>query len=172
MKFWKKRQPFHWRKDFDLFFFVLQNMKRSWNFLQMSTRYFDNFCLNGKITSLEPRRSIETNISKKNCFNDEKSFWPFFLVSSSVTNIKEQFKTVLKLFWQLLWKIKERFLGPKRLLRTQSCEKQDNISSEEKNFGLFFLVSSNMKNDKEHKITVHMLFWQALSKLKERFSRN
>ena len=24
-----------------------------------------------------PKRSIETNISKKGCFHDDKSFWPF-----------------------------------------------------------------------------------------------
>ena len=27
---------------------------------------------------LGPKRSIETNISRKSCFHDERSFWPIF----------------------------------------------------------------------------------------------
>ena len=30
------------------------------------------------INSLEPKKSIETNISKNSCFHDDKSFWTFF----------------------------------------------------------------------------------------------
>ena len=30
------------------------------------------------INSLEPKKSIETNISKNSCFHDDKSFWPIF----------------------------------------------------------------------------------------------
>ena len=36
-------------------------------------------------------------------------FGPFFLVLSSVTNLKGLFLGVHKLFWQLLWKLLERF---------------------------------------------------------------
>ena len=52
-----------------------------------------------------------------------KVFGPVFLVSSSVTNIKEYFKGVHKLTWKQFWNLKEHFLGPKSLLKTQSLEK-------------------------------------------------
>ena len=61
-------------------------------------------------------------------------FGPFFLVLSSVTNLKGLFLGIHKLFWQLLWKLLERFLGPKNLLKTQFFEKNFNISSEKKLF--------------------------------------
>ena len=48
----------------------------SGNKLSGSPRYFDNLCANDKITSLDPKRAIETNISKKSCFNNDKSRWP------------------------------------------------------------------------------------------------
>ena len=59
-------------------------------------------------------------------------FGPFFLVLSSVTNLKGLFSGVHKLFWQLLWNLLEHFLGPKRLLKTQIFGKKGNISNEEK----------------------------------------
>ena len=65
-------------------------------------------------------------------FTMKEFFGPFFLVLSSVTNLKGLFSGVDKLFWQLLWNLLEHFLGPKRLLKTQIFEKKGNISSEEK----------------------------------------
>ena len=64
-------------------------------------------------------------------------FGPFFLVLSSVTNLKGLFLGVHKLFWQLLWNLLEPFLGPKKLLKTQIFEKKFNISSEKKIFDRF-----------------------------------
>ena len=40
---------------------------------------------------------------KKSCLQDDKR--PFFLVSSSVTNIRDQFMRFRKLFWHLFWNI-------------------------------------------------------------------
>ena len=53
-----------------------------------------------------------------------KDFGPFFLVSSTVTNIREQFIQVNTLFWQLLWNLSELSLRPKRLLKTRSIQKK------------------------------------------------
>ena len=51
-------------------------------------------------------------------------FGPFFIVSSSVTNFKEQVKRVHKLFDKYCGIYKSFFWGPKRLLETQSFEKR------------------------------------------------
>ena len=42
-------------------------------------------------------------------FTMKEVFRPFFLVLSSVTNLKGLFLGVHKLFWQLLWKFLQRF---------------------------------------------------------------
>ena len=41
----------------------------------------------------------------------EKYLRHSFLVLSTLTNLKEQFKTVHKVFWQLLWKLLDHFCG-------------------------------------------------------------
>ena len=64
-------------------------------------------------------------------------FGPFFFVLSSVTNLKEQFIRVYRLFPQLLWNLLEHFLGPKRLLKSPIFEKKANFQWRN-NFGLFF----------------------------------
>ena len=35
----------------------------------------DKDCANDKITSVGPKKSMETNISKAGCFRGDKSFW-------------------------------------------------------------------------------------------------
>ena len=64
-------------------------------------------------------------------------FVPFFLVISSVKNLKEQFKRVYRLFRQLLLNLLEHFLGPKRLLKSPIFEKKANFQWRN-NFGLLF----------------------------------
>ena len=47
-------------------------------------KFFDFYCANDKIISLGPKKSIETYISKKNSFHDDKrlqSFLPCFIES-------------------------------------------------------------------------------------------
>ena len=39
---------------------------------------FDKYVAKDRISSMGPKRSIETNFSKNSCFHDDKSFWPFF----------------------------------------------------------------------------------------------
>ena len=66
-----------------------------------------------------------------------KVFGTLFLVSSTVTNIMEQFIEARKLFWQLRWNLSELFLNPKRLLKRQSFQNKGNLSSEEKILAFF-----------------------------------
>ena len=56
-----------------------------------------------------------------------KDFVPFFLVSSSVTNILENNYKGSKATLTIRWKVQQHFLGPKRLLKTQSFEKKQNL---------------------------------------------
>ena len=93
---------------------------------------------------LEPKRSIETNISRNSSFHDERSFWHNFLVLSSVTNLKKHFIGVYRLVRQLLWNILEQFLGPKRLLKSQMFERKA-IFPVKKSFWPVF--SRNMEHD-------------------------
>ena len=46
--------------------------------MQRSTKFFDNHCASYNVIFLVPKTSIETNISKKSCFHEDKSFWPVF----------------------------------------------------------------------------------------------
>ena len=41
-----------------------------------------------------------------------------------MTNLKEQLKRVCKLFLPILYELYENFLGPKKLLKTQTFEKR------------------------------------------------
>ena len=49
------------------------------------------------------------NFEKKANFPVKKKFWPIFLVSSGVTNLKARFLRVQQVFWQLLWKLQDHF---------------------------------------------------------------
>ena len=55
---------------------------RTWhmsgNKISGSTMYFDKYCANDKIISLGPKRSIETNITKISCSQDDKKLCPVF----------------------------------------------------------------------------------------------
>ena len=66
------------KKNFWPFFLVLSNMESSWNSSEGPTRCFDHDCSNDKNISLTPKRSTETNISKKIFFLGDKCFWPTF----------------------------------------------------------------------------------------------
>ena len=74
-----------------------------------------------------------------------KDFGPFFLVLSSVTNLKEQFARVHKLFLPLLYKLWAHFLRPKRLFKTQIFEKKKATFPVKKIFDIF---SRNIKHSK------------------------
>ena len=56
-----------------------------------------------------------------------------------MTNLREQFINVHKIFWQILWKLKIFSSGLERLLKTQFLKKKtSNVSSEENFMAPFF----------------------------------
>ena len=95
-------------------------------------------------------------------------FGPFFFVLSSVTNPKEKFIMVLKLFWQLFWKLIELiehfFWDLTGCWKHKFLRKKGNLSSEKKILAYFFLVISNMTNVREQFIRVHKVLWELLCK--------
>ena len=68
----------------------------------------------------------------------KKSFG-LFLVLSSMTNLREHFISVHKVFWQTLWKLKDHFCNTLEVFWKHKFLKKGNLSSEKKDFGLFFL---------------------------------
>ena len=73
--------------------------------------YFNNFCaIDMNIWDLRGRqKQTFQKIAVSTMTND---FGPYFLVPSSVTNIAKQCIGIGKVFWQLLWNLKEHCLGP------------------------------------------------------------
>ena len=107
------------------------------------------------------RGRLKQTFRKTAVFTMKEVFGPFFLVISSVTNPTEQFIRVYWLFRQLLWNLLEHFLGPKRLLKSPIFEKKANFLWRN-NFGLFFLLTSNMTNVREQFMRAHKVFWRFL----------
>ena len=103
-KFWtKKGRLSSDEKILAPFFSFYPTWQMSRNYFLGFTRFFDICCAIDKIIPSRPKRSTETNISKKSCFHDVKRvFGPFFLALPSVTILKEHFIRVHKLLWQLL----------------------------------------------------------------------
>ena len=55
---------------------------------------------------LRPKKLLKTqNLRKKQPFQWRKDFVPYFLVLSNMTNVKEHFLKVQKLFWTKLWNL-------------------------------------------------------------------
>ena len=86
-----------------------------WNTVPLNTTVHSNkYCAGYKINSLGPKSLLKTlSVEKKqgNLSSEKKIIWPFFLLLSSLTNLKEQILTVRKVFWQLLCKWQDHFFG-------------------------------------------------------------
>ena len=65
-------------------------------------------------------------------------FLAHFFISSSVTNIGEQFMRIHKIFWQLLWKLWEHFFKDLRGRWKHKVLKEKAISPKMKKFWSFF----------------------------------
>ena len=103
--FEKKRQNFHRKENFGLVFLVLSSMAKArekfitlhniiWqNIMQMTWPFLWNL-----------RGGLKQTFQKV-AFSRWQKIGPFFLVSSKVTNIGEQFIRIHELFWQLLWNL-------------------------------------------------------------------
>ena len=79
------------------------------NTLYGSTKYFDNRCGRYRINSVTPTRLLKTQIfERKGKLSSEKMFLArFFLAFSSVTDLRDQFLNIHKLFRQILLKLKD-----------------------------------------------------------------
>ena len=68
-------------------------------FWQLLSKLFDHFCYTWEVVE-------NTKFWKRKAnFPVKKTNWPTFLVFSSMTNLKEQFLRVHKLFWQIPWNL-------------------------------------------------------------------
>ena len=150
------------------FFSQYRTWQMSGKNLYGSTRRFDNDCANDKNISLGHKRAIKTNNSRKAVSTMTKVFGPFFLVSSTVENIREQFIEAPKLFWQLRWNLSELFLRPKRLLKAQIFQNKGNLSSEEKILAFLSRFIEHGKLMEQFK-RAHKMFWLWLFKWEEHF---
>ena len=86
------------KKDFGLFPLYYKVEPTSWNSLYRSTGISDSFCASYMFNSIEPKRSFETNISKKGIIPATRDFGPLFLMLSSMTNLRKQIIRVQKVF--------------------------------------------------------------------------
>ena len=77
-------------------------------------------------------------MKKKAIFPVSKSFRRIFLDLSSVTNPKGQFLRVHKVFWQLLCKVKDNSVAPKRLLNTKFLKKMEWLQRKKNILAYFF----------------------------------
>ena len=90
----------------------------------------------------------------------EKYLRQSFLVLSTLTNLREQLKKVLKVFWQVLWKLLDHFCGTYEVVRNTNFENKGNHSSE--NIGWAFFLSSYWTSQKS---------WNNLSGCKRFFDK-
>ena len=82
----------------------------------------------------------------------KKILWPFFLVFSSVTNLKRQFIRVQKVSWHLLSKLFDHFCNTWEVVENINFwKKKANFPVKKSNWPSF-LVLSSMTNLKEQVI--------------------
>ena len=106
-KFLKKRQPFQWRKDFGLHFPVLSNMTYVRKLFLRLASSFDYYCGTYKSIFFGLERLLKTQFLKKKAKLPvkKKMFDQFYLVISSMTNLKEHFKKIRKLFLPIQYEL-------------------------------------------------------------------
>ena len=83
----------------------------------------------------------------------------------SVTNLRELFIRVHKVFWQILWKLQGHFFRTYKVIENTKFWKIGNLSGEELILGHSSFVLSIVTNLTEYFIGVHKVFWQKLWKL-------
>ena len=81
---------------------------------------------------------------------ETKVFARFSLVSSRMTNLREQFKRVHEVFFQLVWKLKDPFFRTYEVLENTNLWKKAIFAVKKKHFRLFFLVYWVLKNWKNN----------------------
>ena len=146
------------------YFFSHYRIYQTWSDnLQGSKRYSDIYCTCYKIISVTPKRWLKTQFfEKRQAFQRRIVFGLVFLVLSNMTNLRELFISVHKVFWQILWKLQDNFLNTQESAENTNFWKKWQIFQWIMYFGLIFLVWSNMTNVREQLIRVHKVFWQIL----------
>ena len=120
-----KEALFHWKKTFWPFFSCFIEHDKC-----QEKKYKGPQCTFTIIVQLirtfvwDLRSRYKQTFQKLAVFTMTKVFGSVFLVLSSVTNLREQTLRVQKVFWQLLWNLKNLFLEPKRLLKAQGFDKR------------------------------------------------
>ena len=118
----------------------------------MFTRYSDKYCGSYYITSVTPTKLLE-NIKfwkKRQSFQWRKDFG-LFLVLSSMTNLREHFISVHKVFWQILWKSKDHFCNTQEVFWKHKFLKKGNLSSEKKILAFFFSYNRVIEQEKSQR---------------------
>ena len=94
---------------------------------------FDIYSASCKFISIEKKRSLEINLSKKAIFTVKKELGLFFLALSSVTNLQKAFLGTLRLSDSYCGIYKIISSGPKRSIET-TFQKYGNLPDENKNW--------------------------------------
>ena len=113
---------------------------------------FDNYGAIFKMDSSTPESLLKTQIfDEKGYSSNVKTIRLFFLVFSSVTNLKVQILGENKVLWQGLWNHKIICLGPTGSIQTNISKKA--FLTVTKIFWPFFFVLSSVTNHKGTKYT-------------------
>ena len=133
----------------------------SWNsFIRVHKIIWQVFCNYYMTISTVPKNIEKQLFKKKAIFPLTKVFGLFLLALSSVTNLRGQFVRVPKVFWQILWKLWERFCNTDEIVETTNFWKRGNFFSK-KNWRTF-RVSSSMISFRHHFVGVHKVFWHLI----------
>ena len=145
--FWRKRQPFQWKKELTIFNSYHCLWRTSRNKLQGSTSFSYQCCINYRRLFWGTVRLMKTQIfeKKKQTFQ-WKNFWPIFIVLSSMTKPMEQFIRVHEVSGNYCGSKKINSLERKRLLKTQNFEKKGQHFQWKKLFDRFFRVTEQEQN--------------------------
>ena len=129
-----------------------------------STRYIGTFGASYKIISLGPKRLFKTHVFwKKAIFSVKKCICPIFF---RIVEIDKSQKTIQKSQKDILIfnvEVIRSFWGPKRLLKTQTFEKNA-VFQWTNVFAPFFLKLSSVTNFRKGFIRAEKIFWQLVWK--------
>ena len=136
------------------YFFSHYRMYQTWSDnLPGSKKYSGIYCTCYKIISVTPKRWLKTQFFEKmQAFQRRIVFGLAFLVLSNMTNVRELFISVHKVFWQILWKLRDHFLNTQESAENTNFWKKWQIFQWIKYFGLILLVLSDITNVRERLI--------------------
>ena len=129
-----------------------------------------NCCGRFRVISASPKRLLRTKISeKKGKLSSEKNFWPIFPNLSSVIDLSGQFMGVHKVFWQLLWKLKDHSCNTWEFVGNTNFWKERQTCQWRKDFGLLFTRHIECDKPQAYFISVHNVFLTITVEVKRSF---